>query len=98
MSENNSDFYRLKILSIDAWRDENGWYWNNCYTLAEDIMFGIDAFTPRKILKALRDWDYLTDESKGLVEVDVDYSVEEGLAIIINHNTKEPLLALSGVH
>jgi hypothetical protein len=92
------DFYKVKILSIDAWRDEDGWYWNNLFTLEEDVIIGIDAFTPRKILKALREWDYLTDQSKGKLEVDIDHSVEDGLAVIINHNTKEPIMALSGIH
>ena len=92
------DFYKVKLLSIDAWRDEYGWYWYDLHTLESDIVIGEDAFTPRQILKALREWDYLTELSKGRLEVDIDHCVEEGLAVILLHNTKEPILALSGVH
>ena len=82
---------KLRLLSIDAWREfEGGWTWNQWYSLEEDIYMEETELTPRKIFKALRKWDYLSNESKGRVSLD-----DDGYNIVIqDKNTYEPIFAL----
>lgn len=84
-------YYKLELRVIDALRDSEGvWDWNDSYAIANDIIFCEDAFTPRRILKKLRDWGYLTPKSKGRVRV-----VDEGDLIEIQEkNTGKPIFAL----
>ena len=92
---NNSDYERFKLVSIDSWNDGEGWYWNQHYELEDGIYFHTDKLTTRNILKSLRKWGYLTNESKGRVRIDdcdgVCYTVED-------RNTGEQLLALTQLH
>ena len=78
----------MRILSIDAWRNEcGGWDWNAWYKVGE-----IDAIpdTNRKILSALREAGYLSDYSKGRVAVEDDgYNL-----VIMDKGTREPLFAI----
>ena len=87
----NTDIYtRFNLLSIDAWRYDHSWSWNQWYTLENDIVFAESELTPRKVLAALRKWGYLTEESKGKLSL-----VDDGYNIVIQHkDTFEPILAL----
>ena len=76
------------LLSIDAWRDECGWTWNNMFTVEEDIYIA-DTLTNRSLLKFMRRNGWLTDYSKGRVRVeDTGYDIE-----IQDKNTGEPVFA-----
>jgi hypothetical protein len=80
------NFY--KLLSIDAWRDNDGWTWNNWSLLEEDIYID-PAATTRAILKSLRN-SYLSDQSKGRVTIEDDgYNL-----VILDRSTHEPIFAL----
>lgn len=89
----------VKILSIDAWRDESGWYWNDLFTIMEvspeDYNFGM---TNRAILKWLREQDILTEESKGKVLIDRNEGTEGYFIEVLAKNTREPLIAISTIH
>lgn len=79
--------YNFRLVSIDAWRDESGWYWNQSYMIRDSIAFKEHELTARKLCKWLRDNDILTRESAGRVRVnDMDDLIE-----IQAKNTQEPL-------
>lgn len=84
-------YFKFELRAIDAWGEpDGGWTWNNSYVLADDLIFCETELTPRKILKALRDWRFLSPDSKGRVRV-----VDEGELIEIQEkNTGMPILAL----
>lgn len=83
-------YYKIELREIDALRDEGGWVWNESFVLADDIFWCAKDFTPRKILKQLREWSYLAPASKGRVRV-----VNEGdLVEIQEKDTGRPILAL----
>ena len=86
----------LKLLSIDAWRDEGGWYWNNSFTLATGVY--LDNPTPRRVCRWLRENGYLTEQSKGRVRVDMGHSYMDTMIEILDKSTNEPLLAFSAIH
>ena len=76
------------LLSIDAWRDECGWYWNNKFLVEEDIVITPET-TNRSLLKFMRRNGWLTEASKGRVRIeDTGYDIE-----IQDRNTGEPLFA-----
>jgi hypothetical protein len=79
-----------RILSIDAWREEGGWYWNNSFTVGYCQIKDSDL-TTRKILRKMRNWGFLTEKSKGLVKI-LDFS--ERSMEIQNKNSDEPIYAL----
>ena len=91
----NDNFIKFDLLSIDAWRDCEGWSWNQWFTVETGIYFEERELTPRKILAALRKWGFLTEESKGRLAINDDqYNI-----VIEDKNTHEPLLALCyGMH
>ena len=81
---------KTQLLSIEAWRYDDSWTWNQWYSLENGIYWNESELTTRKILKALRKWGYLTEQSKGRLCVDDDgYNY-----IIQNKDTFEPILAL----
>ena len=83
-------FVKLTLLSVDAWRECEGWTWNNWHILEEGIYFGEDCLTPRKILAFLRKADYLSDASKGRMAIE-----DDGYNLVVeNKDTGEPVLAL----
>ena len=87
-----TDIYtRFNLLSIDAWREcEGGWTWNAWYNVEKDIYFAESQLTPIKVLRALRKWGFLTEQSKGRLSLD-----DDGYNIVIqDKNTLEPILAL----
>jgi hypothetical protein len=84
------EFIKLTLLSIDAWRYDNSWQWNQWHTLEKGIYFSEDSLTPRKVLAFLRKADYLTSASKGKLAID-----DDGYNIVIElKDTHEPILAL----
>ena len=85
------EYHIFELRSVDAWAEPGGgWFWNDSHILEEGIVFGDDALTSRRICKALRDWNYLSDYSKGRVRVVDDWPTIE----IQNKNNGQPLLAL----
>ena len=96
-------YYTCKLLSIDAWRDGDGWYWNNISTIEEGIFIAEDSellSSSRKLLKYFRDnLCVLSDKSKGRVFVDFGNDIMGGVLIVVHHkDTGEPLFALTSVH
>lgn len=85
------NYLKTKLLSVEAWRDYDGWFWNNWYTLEEGIYWDDTLpMTPRRILKALRDWGYLTKDSAGKLYID-----DDGYNYTVCHRgNHEPILAL----
>lgn len=91
MTNTTQDNYsKFDIVSIDAWRDEYSWFWNNKFSVEKDVCFLDSELTPRKILKAFRKWGFLTEHSKGKLSIEKD----EYCITIINKNTFEPLFAM----
>ena len=78
-----------KLVSIDAWRDDFGWSWNDVWKV-EDKIYIEDDTTTRQLLKFMRRNNWLTDYSKGRVRVDWD---NFELIEIQDRNTGRPLLA-----
>jgi hypothetical protein len=78
---------QYQILSIDAWKDQEGWQWNNWFRSGtiEEI-----PKTNRGILKMMRDEGYLADGSKGKLAIEDD----EYNLVIVEKNTREPLFAI----
>jgi hypothetical protein len=91
MNKKEERYFKFELRSIDAWRDRDGWWWNNSFRLAEeDIMFAESALTSRQILAYLRKIDILSDHSKGKLYIEND-----GYCISINRRSNhEPILAL----
>jgi hypothetical protein len=81
----------FEIRGIDAWKDDCGWYWNDSWLIESDVVFGKDALTPRKIAKALREWGYLSEASKGRIRLE---STDGESWEVLNKDTGEPVLAL----
>jgi hypothetical protein len=87
----------VRILSIDAWRDGDGWQWNNWFrvgsiTLAELVLLD----TPRKQIGYMRRMGYLSAKSAGRVRVDDDGSLN---LTFLDRGTEEPLFAIEyGAH
>lgn len=79
---------QYKVLSIDAWRDRDGWQWNNWFN-AGTVELDINS-SNRQILKAMREAGFLSDESKGRAAiVDDQYNL-----VITDRNTGEPVFAI----
>ncbi len=77
----------MKVLSIDAWREPEGWTWNNWFTVGELKELPKEN---RDILRLLRVEGYLSNASKGKVAIDDDgYNV-----VIVLRGTGEPLIAV----
>lgn len=48
-----SESTKFKLVSIDAWRDNGGWTWNNYFTIEDGVFLGNDI-TARRLLKFMR--------------------------------------------
>jgi hypothetical protein len=81
----------MKVLSIDAWRDGDGWQWNNWFNAGEFPNASADMLDkPRALLRWFREAGYLSEGSRGRVAIDDDgYNV-----VILDRGTREPLYAL----
>jgi len=78
------------LLSIDAWRPyAYSWYWNNIYTVEEDIYLSPETIkSPRRLLAFMRK-TWLNESSKGKLEVWMTgYDIE-----IVLRSTKQPIFA-----
>jgi hypothetical protein len=79
----------LNILSIDAWNSPEGWDWNAWYEIAT-IPPDCLNYSPRKLLKTLRDMGILSPQSVGkMAIIDDEYNL-----VIIDRRNKEPLIAI----
>ena len=75
------------VLSIDAWRDNEGWSWNQWFDAGT---IELDNLNNRHVLAAMREQGYLADNSKGKVSIDDDqYNL-----VICSRNTNEPIFAI----
>lgn len=82
----NTETY--KVLSIDAWREPEGWTWNTWYDAGTIELETLDS--TRKVLSAMRDAGYLSDDSKGRVCLDNDqYNI-----VVCDRSNGEPLFAI----
>lgn len=84
---------KLKVLSIDAWREsEGGWPWNNwshAFDITKEEFERIEK-SPRKVLKWMRDVGLLGDRSKGKLAVEDD----QNNLVIVHRHTSGPLYAI----
>lgn len=79
----------IRLLSIDSWRDECGWTWNNWHSLARVPATWADL-PVRKLLWTLREHGYLAASSAGRVAIE-----DDGYNVVIKaRGTGEPLYAL----
>lgn len=79
----------IRVLSIDAWRDGDGWTWNQWFNRGTCPLSVCDM-KPRALLRFMRHEGYLSDGSKGCVAVEDDgYNM-----VIVARHTREPLFAL----
>jgi hypothetical protein len=78
---------KYRILSIDAWRNQGGWEWNNWFHVGD-----MDTLPDnnRELLWMLREKGILSDASKGLVSVEDDQYNK----VILAKGTREPLFAI----
>ena len=90
----------FKILSIDAWRDMDGWTWNNHFKVGEITREDLEreGRTNRTLLAYLRREGYLSDRSKGRVRVCDEHSYDGTFIEIQDRHTGEPLFAISSIH
>jgi hypothetical protein len=83
-------YYKFQLRDVDAWANpEGGWSWNDSHVLEEDIFFADSRITPRIVLRKLREWRFLSEESKGKVRFVEDWPVLE----VQIKSTGEPILA-----
>jgi hypothetical protein len=94
----NTEQKKCRILSIDAWRDGDGWTWNQWYKVGEITEEEFSEFykvngwqcNKRALFKYMRDAGYLSKASAGRVSMEDDqYNV-----VIYDKNTLEPLFAI----
>lgn len=80
---------KTKLLSIDAWRYDDSWEWNNWYEIEKDIYLD-ENISNRELIKFARNnLKILTEKSKGRVTIEDDgYNL-----VIVDRNTWEPLFA-----
>ena len=81
----------MRILYIDAWRNRDGWDWNDWRKVGEidrDVFETLD--NNRKLLKWLRENSILSENSAGNVRVEDD---GHNLVICNRHNNR-PLIAI----
>lgn len=79
----------IRVLSIDAWRYDGGWTWNQWYEIGHVPREALDMST-RKLLRFLRAEGLLGAGSVGRVRVEDDQYNLTVCAI----GTGEPLIAL----
>lgn len=97
----------VKIVSIDAWRGPEGWYWNNSRALAapsEDAAVRLDSLkchatrsrlAAGRFLATLRAEGYLSRASAGRVRLDDCGSCDPFMIEVQDRATGEPLIALT---
>jgi len=79
----------FKVLSIDAWKHDGGWDWNQWFNINSKCPESL-LKNNRKLLNWFRKEGILSKESAGRVSVEDDgYNV-----VIMNKSTREPLYAV----
>jgi hypothetical protein len=79
----------VQLLSVEAWRDGDGWTWNNCFSRGMVPASWCDL-NPRALLRALRESGRF-DTAPGRVAIEDDgYNL-----VIVARGTREPLGALA---
>jgi hypothetical protein len=89
----------LKVLSIDAWRDGDGWTWNNHYKVGEitsETLRTLD--TNRKLLAYMRREGYLSASSVGKITVNDGANYSDTFIEFQARGTREPIFAISAIH
>lgn len=90
MTQKEESYYEVEIRSVEAWRTQEGWEWNQTFFEDRLIMAESVLASSRKLLAALREEGFLSEWSKGRVRV-----FDEGdLIEIQDKNTDEPIFAL----
>lgn len=96
IDEDGRQLAELNVLSIDAWRDGDGWTWNNWFkrgTLTVRKFQKLGCTTrqqTRATLAWFREQGYLSDSSKGAVTLEDDgYNIT-----VLDRRTREPLFAI----
>lgn len=81
-----------RVLSIDAWREREGWSWNNWFYTDCTIPFGmLERMTDRQLIKYCRDeLSLLSNASKGKIAVEDD----QYNRVIVERSTRRPLYAI----
>ncbi len=80
----------VRILSIDAWRDGDGWTWNQWFNVGEIDLDAVNIDNARQLLKYMRSEGYLKASSAGRAAIEDDgYNV-----VILDKNTREPIFAI----
>lgn len=88
-----------KILSIDAWRDGDGWTWNDLRKVGSVPLTVVETLTtPRKVLAYLRAENFLSEASRGRCRVEMDAGGDGVLIEVQDRRTGEPLFAISNIH
>ena len=82
----------MRILSIEAWKDEFGWVWNDWYKIGSISTQELQKLnTNRKLIRYMREAHYLSHYSKG--RISINYT-DESTILFENKNTGEPLYAI----
>lgn len=81
----------FKVLSIDAWRDGEGWMWNNWYNVETSEPFPEALLgNTRKTLNLLRKEGLMGSNSIGRVTIEDDqYNY-----VVMDRKTRQPLYAI----
>lgn len=79
----------LPVLSIDAWRDDCGWYWNNQHKVGKLDASAADL-SDRRLLRLMREEGFLGAQSAGKVYVERD----DAYITVCDRGTREPLIAI----
>lgn len=81
----------MNILSVDAWRDDGGWVWNQWFNAGSIEKEEFEKLTTnRKILKYFRDNGYTSEFSVGRASVEDDgYNI-----VICERSNGMPLFAI----
>lgn len=79
----------VSILSIDAWRYDGGWQWNEWWKVGTCPLETADL-SPRKLLAYFRREGYLSPRSVGRCAIEDDgYNV-----VILERSDRRPLFAI----
>jgi len=81
----------LQILSIDAWREEGSWSWNQWYKIGTISKSDFEKLkTNRDFIKFFRNEGYIGENSKGKVSIEDDgYNI-----VLCERSNNRPLYAI----
>lgn len=79
-----------RVLSIDAWRYDGGWQWNQWYLAGHVYRHDIDGQSNRHILRVLREAGMLSQQSAGRLRIEDDqYNL-----VVCDRSNGEPVCAI----